>query len=170
MNGHDWYPAEYPPENLRRAVERVSAVPGLRVRYTPSRTAASGELEAFSPSEFYLIFYFSHKKEVLSYITLSTIEDGEILTIDPLGYAGKGVPNTFEEFLDASQEAGGNDWIIGTLMTKLGPDNKAAFAYFYDTFLRTLYHTVEHHELHTDVGPYDEAVSVDNAFMRRLMQ
>jgi hypothetical protein len=26
----------------------------------------------------------------------------------------------------------------------------------------------EHHELHTDVGPYDEAVSVDNAYMRRL--
>jgi len=169
MNGHDWYPAEYPPENLKRAVEAVSAVPGLRVKYTPSGRVAHGELEASSPSEFYFIFYFYPKKGFLSHLALSTAEDGEFLTIDPLGYEGNGVPPNFEEFLDAGIEAGQNDWILGELVKKLGRE-KEAFAYFYDTFLKTLYATVEHHELHTDVGPYDEAVSVDNAFMRRLTE
>src|ERR1700747_1574979 len=108
MNGEDWYPAEYPPYNLERAVEAAKGLPDLRVIYN---LGGSSHVEfKAGAGEFDLVFFLDTKKHSILQIFFQ-LGPGDTIGIDPKGYAGNGVPGTFEEFLrGALDEAEEDEW------------------------------------------------------------
>jgi hypothetical protein len=170
MNGEDWYPAEYPPHNLERAIEAAKRLPGLSITCNTSTASSHAEFKA-GAGEFELIFFLETEKHNIPYIfvQLSAGMGYEEIGINPLRYTGNGVPGSFEEFLQAAlDETEEEEWAddpggfaveiekpVGELKRRYGK----LFTDFYETFLRTLHKSPGHHELYTE--PYEENVGIE---------